>query len=138
MKLQLLKGAYRSLEAVKDSRDYCFQRSNLFLLYRQYRKKINQNNKINLNQSAEAKSLPQTCFFQGFIKSANLRPYDQLTINHRTNDSLNQQSYLKDLTIENIFVKIFVKFSCWTSIYLLNKTKVTKSIQLFLSFLFQQ
>ena len=138
MKLQHLKGAYRSLETVKDSRDYCFQRSNLFLLYRQYRKKINQNNKINLNQSAEAKSLPQTCFFLGFIKSTNHRPHDQLTINHRTNDSLNQQSYLKDLTIENIFVKIFVKFSCGTSIYLLNKTKVTKSRQPFLNFLFQQ
>ena len=74
---------YISLGIVKDSSD-CFRQSNLFLLYRQNRKK---NNKVritykNIDQSAQAKSLDQTCFFLGFIKYTDHRPNEHRPLAH--------------------------------------------------------
>ena len=42
--------------------------------------------KKNTEQSLQAKSLPQTCFFLGFIKSTNHQPIDQMITDHLPTD----------------------------------------------------
>ena len=64
--IKILMPKNRSLGIAKDSRN-SFWRSNLFL-YPQYRKNYKKNDKMKLHQSAQPKSLPQTCFFLSFIR----------------------------------------------------------------------